>query len=91
MPVPGTPLFEAVERGEYAELEPPELAAELRTFLAHLELTGTIFRSNHASRSSPVPCRRANQRYDVRPWRRAPGSQREIDDVRGRADLHPEA
>jgi len=49
MPVPGTPLFEAVERGEYAELEPLELAAELRTFLAHLELTGTIFRSNHAS------------------------------------------
>jgi len=49
MPVPGTPLFEAVQRGEYEELEPLELAAELRTFVAHLELTGTIFRSNHAS------------------------------------------
>ena len=49
MPVPGTPLFEAVERGEYQELEPLELAAELRTFLSHLELSGAIFRSNHAS------------------------------------------
>jgi radical SAM superfamily enzyme YgiQ (UPF0313 family) len=49
MPVPGTPLFEAVERREYQELEPLELAAELRTFVAHLELIRTIFRSNHAS------------------------------------------
>jgi radical SAM superfamily enzyme YgiQ (UPF0313 family) len=49
MPVPGTPLFEAVSRGEYDELAPLELAAELRTFLTQLELTGTIFRSNHAS------------------------------------------
>jgi radical SAM superfamily enzyme YgiQ (UPF0313 family) len=49
MPVLGTPLFDAVQGGEYQELEPLELAAELRTFLAHLELTGTIFRSNHAS------------------------------------------
>jgi radical SAM superfamily enzyme YgiQ (UPF0313 family) len=49
MPVPGTPLFEQVERGEYEEMEPLELAAELRTFVADLELTGTIFRSNHAS------------------------------------------
>jgi len=49
MPVPGTPLSEAVARGEYEELAPLELAAELRTFVAHLELTGTIFRSNHAS------------------------------------------
>ena len=49
MPVPGTPLFEQVERGAYTELAPEELAAELRTFLAELELSGTIFRSNHAS------------------------------------------
>jgi radical SAM superfamily enzyme YgiQ (UPF0313 family) len=49
IPVPGTPLFDAVARGEYQELEPLELAAELRTFIAGLELTGTIFRSNHAS------------------------------------------
>ncbi len=49
MPVPGTPLFEAVEQGTYAEMAPLALARELRTFIARLELGGTIFRSNHAS------------------------------------------
>jgi len=48
-PVEGTPLMEAAQRGEVDELAPLELAAELRTFLAGLELTGSIFRSNHAS------------------------------------------
>lgn len=48
-PVEGTPLAELADRGEFVELSPLELAAELREFLAHLELTGTVFRSNHAS------------------------------------------
>jgi radical SAM superfamily enzyme YgiQ (UPF0313 family) len=48
-PVRGTPLFERHERGELDELDPLELARELREFLAHLDLAGTIFRSNHAS------------------------------------------
>jgi hypothetical protein len=48
-PVPGTPLWDQAERGEVDDLEPLELAAELRTFLAGLELNGSIFRSNHAS------------------------------------------
>lgn len=48
-PVPGTPLAESVQRNEFDLLSPIELAAELREFLAHLELSGTIFRSNHAS------------------------------------------
>ncbi len=48
-PVPGTPLAESVQRNEFDMLEPVELAAELREFLAHLKLSGTIFRSNHAS------------------------------------------
>jgi radical SAM superfamily enzyme YgiQ (UPF0313 family) len=48
-PVEGTPLMEAAQRGEVDELSPIELAAELRTFLADLELSGSIFRSNHAS------------------------------------------
>ena len=48
-PVEGTPLMEAAQRGEVDELSPIELAAELRTFLAGLELSGSIFRSNHAS------------------------------------------
>lgn len=48
-PVDGTPLGDADKRGEVDELSPVELAAELREFLAHLDLKGTIFRSNHAS------------------------------------------
>jgi radical SAM superfamily enzyme YgiQ (UPF0313 family) len=48
-PVADTPLFEQAARGEVDELSPLELAAELRTFLADLELEGSIFRSNHAS------------------------------------------
>lgn len=48
-PVEGTPLFEQAERGEVDELDPLELARELRELLAHLELEGSVFRSNHAS------------------------------------------
>jgi len=48
-PVEGTPLMEAARRGEVDELSAVELAAELRAFLAGLELQGSIFRSNHAS------------------------------------------
>jgi radical SAM superfamily enzyme YgiQ (UPF0313 family) len=48
-PVPGTPLWDEVERGEFEVLAPIELARELRGFLGALDLKGTIFRSNHAS------------------------------------------
>jgi radical SAM superfamily enzyme YgiQ (UPF0313 family) len=48
-PVDGTPLAEADARGEVDELDPVELAWELRELLDGLELSGTIFRSNHAS------------------------------------------
>lgn len=48
-PVEDTPLFEAAARGEIDDLTPIELAAELRTFLAALDLRATVFRSNHAS------------------------------------------
>ncbi len=48
-PVEGTPLMDQAERGEVDELDPVELAAELREFIAGLQLKGSIFRSNHAS------------------------------------------
>jgi radical SAM superfamily enzyme YgiQ (UPF0313 family) len=48
-PVQGTPLFESAARGEVEELAPEELAFELHEFLDSLELTSTVFRSNHAS------------------------------------------
>jgi radical SAM superfamily enzyme YgiQ (UPF0313 family) len=48
-PVENTPLFDEAQRGEIDQQGPLELARELRTFLANLELQGSIFRSNHAS------------------------------------------
>jgi len=48
-PVEGTPLMEQAGRGEVDDLDPVELAAELREFIAGLELKSSIFRSNHAS------------------------------------------
>ena len=48
-PVEGTAVDEAARGGQVDDLHPVELAAELREFVANLELEGTIFRSNHAS------------------------------------------
>ena len=48
-PVQDTPLWDQWEAGQVDELSPIELASELRHFLSHLELEGSIFRSNHAS------------------------------------------
>lgn len=48
-PVEDTPLWDEAQRGQVDDLEPIELAAELRTFLKDLRLERSIFRSNHAS------------------------------------------
>jgi radical SAM superfamily enzyme YgiQ (UPF0313 family) len=48
-PVEDTPLWDEAQRGEVDELEPVELARELRSFVDELELEGSVFRSNHAS------------------------------------------
>jgi radical SAM superfamily enzyme YgiQ (UPF0313 family) len=48
-PVEGTPLWEEAQRGQHEDLDPLELARELREFLAATRLEASIFRSNHAS------------------------------------------
>jgi len=48
-PVPSTPLWESDQRGEVDHLNEIELTAELREFVANLELRASVFRSNHAS------------------------------------------
>jgi radical SAM superfamily enzyme YgiQ (UPF0313 family) len=53
-PVQGTPLFEEERRGEYERVSDLEATAELRELVAGLELSGTIFRSNHASNTVPL-------------------------------------
>jgi len=54
VPVPGTPIYDAVERGEMVLPGPREALAELRTMVAHMQPTRAIFRSNHASNSLPL-------------------------------------
>jgi radical SAM superfamily enzyme YgiQ (UPF0313 family) len=53
-PVEGTPLFEQAMAGEVDELDPLELTRELRELVAHLDVSGAIFRSNHASNYLPL-------------------------------------
>ena len=49
MIIPGTPLAEDVKRGDFRELGPEELLREAYEMIRGLELTRTVFRSNHAS------------------------------------------
>ena len=53
-PVERTPLFEEERRGEYQRISDREATRELRELVAGLELSGTIFRSNHASNAVPL-------------------------------------
>ena len=45
----GTPLYDAVEKGEFQLQGPKEVLEETRRMIEHLELNNTVFRSNHAS------------------------------------------
>ena len=53
-PVEDTPLWETAMQGGFDDMDPVELTAELREFVANLELDGTVFRSNHASNYLPL-------------------------------------
>jgi radical SAM superfamily enzyme YgiQ (UPF0313 family) len=54
MLIPGTPLYEDYEAGRFELLGPREMLAELRTMIAHTELTGGLFHANHASNYLPI-------------------------------------
>ncbi len=53
-PVPGTPLHADVESGAFELPSPPEILEELRVLVEGLELSATVFRSNHASNWLPL-------------------------------------
>ena len=53
-PVPGTPLFDEVARGEFVLPTPEETLEELRLLLEHTHVSGAVFRSNHASNWLPL-------------------------------------
>ncbi len=52
--VPGTPLADEMERGEFELPDPAEFARELRLFLERVDVRATVFRSNHASNYVPL-------------------------------------
>jgi radical SAM superfamily enzyme YgiQ (UPF0313 family) len=57
MLVPGTPLHEDHQSGNFPLLEPDEMLAELRTMIAHTNLSRGLFHANHASNYLPIKAR----------------------------------
>ena len=54
--VPGTPIYEEIERGDFVLPSPFELIEELGIMIAHTEMHGLFF-SNHASNYLPIKAR----------------------------------
>jgi radical SAM superfamily enzyme YgiQ (UPF0313 family) len=52
--VPGTPMAERIERGEFHVPDPWDMLRELREMIAAIDVTNGVFRSNHASNYLPV-------------------------------------
>lgn len=54
MLIPGTPLYEEYEAGRFPLLGANEMLEELRTMLAHTDLSDGLFHANHASNYLPI-------------------------------------
>lgn len=54
MLVPRTELYRRMEKGEFELPGPFEVLDEMRILIGHLEVSGTEFRSNHASNYLPI-------------------------------------
>jgi len=54
MLIPGTPLFEDYQAGNFPLLEPWEMLAELRIMIAGTNLSRGLFHANHASNYLPI-------------------------------------
>lgn len=57
MLIPGTPLFDDYQAGEFPLLEPREMLAELRDMIAATNLSRGLFHANHASNYLPIRAR----------------------------------
>jgi len=57
MLIPGTPLYQDYQSGEFRLIEPREMLAELRTIIASTNLTRGLFHANHASNYLPIRAR----------------------------------
>ena len=54
MLIPGTPLFEDHRQGRFHLPGPTDMLRELRTMIAHTDLSGGRFHANHASNYVPI-------------------------------------
>ncbi len=57
MLIPGTPLYADWKSGRFRLLEPMEMLAELRTMIAHTNMSRGLFHANHASNYLPIKAR----------------------------------
>jgi radical SAM superfamily enzyme YgiQ (UPF0313 family) len=57
MLVPGTPLYEIYDAGNFQLLEPDEMLRELRSMIEHTHLSKGLFHANHASNYLPIKAR----------------------------------
>jgi radical SAM superfamily enzyme YgiQ (UPF0313 family) len=57
MPIPGTPFWDQLERGDLELPDARGMLMEMREMLAHTNLNGGVFASNHASNYLPTRTR----------------------------------
>jgi radical SAM superfamily enzyme YgiQ (UPF0313 family) len=57
MLIPGTPLCNDYDAGKFELIEPTEMLRELRTMIAHTDLSRGQFHANHASNYLPIKAR----------------------------------
>jgi radical SAM superfamily enzyme YgiQ (UPF0313 family) len=57
MLIPGTPLHDDLRSEKFVLIEPDEMLAELRTMIAHTNLSKGLFHANHASNYLPIKAR----------------------------------
>jgi radical SAM superfamily enzyme YgiQ (UPF0313 family) len=65
MLIPGTPLFDDHNAGNFELIEPPEMLAELRTMIASTNLTKGLFHANHASNYLPIRARMPRDKQET--------------------------
>lgn len=57
MLIPGTPIHNDYVAGKFTLIEPDEMLQELRTIIAHTNLSRGLFHANHASNYLPIKAR----------------------------------
>lgn len=57
MLIPGTPLYQAYDAGQFTLIEPEETLQELRDMIAATHLSRGLFHANHASNYLPIRAR----------------------------------